>query len=258
MRAAVPALLTAAAVLALPAVAAAQPRTILHNRNNYPVWVAIGTLHPGGEQFDGGPIDPPAVQSKGWYKVAANDAVEIRENFTHVHARAYSLTAKRVFQVRPEGPGQPYNFFYKLDNFTQDRMFVTNTFAQTVAAKGGELQPFYPLAAYKNPQQNRYEISGPMIQGGEPPQALPPAATTVRFTNGTDATVFFTVTTNGKSTNFKLKAGEMSGQIPIQLTTPAATVNITQNDGTQLSFTLPEGKDYVFKKENGKIKNFYK
>jgi hypothetical protein len=39
----------------------AQGKTLLHNPNKYPVWVATGVYGNGGEQFVGGPVDPPTA-----------------------------------------------------------------------------------------------------------------------------------------------------------------------------------------------------
>ncbi len=249
--------LGATALLGMPGQGQAQQKTIIHNPNNYPVWVATGNWREGVMDLTGGgnhALDE--VHSKGWVKIPPRDAYAFAEYPSHLYVRAYSLTTKVWFQVRPTGPGKPVKFFNKLGDF-KEGFYVSSSLTANVQAKGGELKEYYPLAAYLNPTTKRYEVTGPQVQGGEPPAPLPPAVAMASFTNRTNSRVFFTVSAGGKAQESSLAAGQ-TVRIPIQLGNPPATVTITQNDGKKLSFSLPKGGEYEFKMDGREIRNFFR
>jgi hypothetical protein len=248
--------LGAVALLGMPAMGFAQ-KAIVHNPNSYPVWVATGYFNEGVMDLTGGGNHAPnEVHSQGWVRIPPRDAHAFATSPSYLYVRAYSPNNKSWFQIRPGGADKPVNFFYKLDDF-KEGFYVNGSLAANVQKKGGELKGFYPLKAYLNPADKRYEVTGPSIQGGEPNAPLPAAVATASFTNRTNSRVFYTVTSGGKSREGSLATGKTAQHV-IELGDPPSTVTITQNDGGKLSFTLPQGAEYEFRSANGKIKNYSK
>lgn len=235
----------------------AQQKMILHNPNNYPVWVATGSWSEGVTDLTGGGNHgPDSVRSSGWHKIPPKDAIALNGHVSYLHVRAYSLTTKVWFQVRPNNPAGGRDFFYELGDFNESFQTVSG-WRNAVAARGGELKAYYPPNAYFNAAAKRYELTGPQIQGGEPAKPLPAAVATATFTNQTGARVFFTVTTGGERRQGNLGAGQ-SASFVLKLGATQSTVSIAQNAGGELAFSLPQGGECVFRTEGGRIKIYTK